>query len=155
MSPEDSLSFMRTITSQGHPARDAPRRFGLVLAGDLLAITGIVSAGLYDHYGAAAFGSPLSAVETLAPFVVGWLLCASLAGLYRTDVLTDFRSAARLTTVTCFAAVNIALVIRASPFFDGGATWPFNLVMTGTVLLVVLPWRLAAVRWLGSRVDGE
>ncbi len=130
------------------------RRLG-VLAGDLLAVIGIVSVGLYQHHGAAGFASPLSAAETITPFVVGWLLCAGLAGLYGTEVLTDLGTAARLSAVTTFAAVNIALVLRASPLFEGSATWPFNLVMTVTVLAVVVPWRLVVARLLGGSMTAD
>lgn len=128
---------------------DDSRRLWILVA-DLLAVTGIVAAGLIEHYGIAGLADPLTAAETILPFAAGWLLCAPLAGLYRSDVVADTAAAGRLAAVSALAAVNVGLVLRASPYFDGGAAWPFPLVMTATVLVVVVPWRLALARLLGD-----
>lgn len=140
---------MSALTTRLGDVPDETRQFA-VLAGDLLVVTAVVAAGIVEHHGLAGLADPFTAVGTVVPFAVGWLLCASLAGLYRPDALTDARVAARLTSLTALAAVNVGLLLRASPYFAGGTAWPFPLVMTGTVLVVVVPWRLVLVRLFGD-----
>ena len=140
---------MSTLSSRLSGGTDDTRQFA-VLAGDLLVVSLVVAAGIVEHHGFAGLADPFTTVETIVPFAVGWLLCAALAGLYRADALTDPRTAGRLTAVTALAAVNVGLLLRASPYFAGGTAWPFPLVITGTVLGIVVPWRLALVRLLGG-----
>ncbi len=140
---------MSTLSGRLGDVPDETREFA-VLAGDLLVVTAVVAAGIVEHHGLSGLADPFTTVETIVPFAAGWLLCAGLAGLYRSDALTDPRVAARLTTLTALAAANVGLLLRASPYFTGGMAWPFPLVMTGTVLVVVLPWRLVLVRLFGG-----
>ncbi len=140
---------MSTLSSRLDGATDDTRQFA-VLAGDLLVVSLVVAAGIVEHHGLAGLTDPFTTLETVIPFAVGWLLCAGLAGLYRPGVLTVPRVAARLTTLTALAAVNVGLLLRASPYFGGGTAWPFPLVITGTVIVVVVPWRLALVQLLGG-----
>ncbi|MCL9813176.1 DUF3054 domain-containing protein [Natranaeroarchaeum aerophilus] len=140
---------MSTLAPRLGDVPDETRQFA-VLAGDLLVVSLVVAGGIVEHHGLAGLTDPFTTLETVIPFAVGWLLCAGIAGLYRPDVLTDPRVAARHTTLTALAAVNVGLLLRASPYFAGGTAWPFPLVMTGTVLVVVVPWRLVLVRLFGG-----
>ena len=113
--------------------------------GDAAVVTGVVIAGLVSH-GTNPLVAPLAAAETLAPFLVGYLVAAGLVGVYRTDAEGD---ALRLVAGAWLAGANLGLLARGSPFLSGGTTWPFPLVITGTTLGGLLLWRgvvLAAAR---------
>ncbi|MFW5919417.1 MAG: DUF3054 domain-containing protein [Halanaeroarchaeum sp.] len=108
---------------------------------DALVVVAVLIAGELQH-GFDPIGDPGRVVGTLAPFLVGWVVFAGVAGLYaRTDrpLVADLR----LLVVTWFAGANVGLVLRSSPWLHGGVTWPFGLVVTGTVLVVLVGWRLA------------
>ena len=114
------------------------RKRVIVGGGDLVIIIGIVLLGNVEH-GGNPIAEPLTSLMTTVPFVIGWLAVAALAGVYtRSPGIDD----TRLTAVTWIAAANVGLMIRGSPLFDGGTTWPFPIVITGTVLVAVLGWRL-------------
>ncbi len=114
-----------------------------VAVGDALVVVGVVVAGDSSH-GTNPLTEPLSAAETLVPFLFGWLVAASLVGVYRAS---DPRRELRLVTGAWLAGANVGLLLRASPLLAGGTTWPFPLVLTGGVLVALLAWRgsLAAV----------
>jgi len=42
-------------------------------------------------------------------------------------------------------AAGIGLVIRTWPEIEGGATWPFGLVIIGTLTVGLLVWRVVAL----------
>lgn len=119
------------------PAIDGP-----ALAVDTAAIVGLVVIGLASH-GVNPLLRPLYAIDTVFPFVAGWLLCAGLLGLYRDrrteSVVTHLRS----VTVCWLAAANVAFLIRGSPVTSGGIAWTFTVVLTGLGLVVVLGSRTA------------
>ncbi|ELY63973.1 DUF3054 domain-containing protein [Natrinema versiforme] len=123
-------------------ARDRPtgrERVGTA-AVDTLLVAGFVLFGRIEH-GGNPLAEPLASLETIAPFVIGWLAVALLAGIYTRDRPVG-RDGLRLTAVAWIAAANVGLMLRASPLFEGSATWPFPLVITGFGLLVLLGWRL-------------
>ncbi len=113
--------------------------------GDAAVVVGVVLAGLVSH-GTNPLTAPLAAVETLAPFLAGWLVAAGLVGVYRAE---DDGDALRLVAGAWLAGANLGLLARGSPYLTGGTTWPFPLVITGTTLGALLLWRgavLAAAR---------
>lgn len=105
---------------------------------DVVLIAGLVSLGRIEH-GGNPLTEPIASLETIAPFVIGWVGAAVLAGVYARD--PPVGDGLRLTAVTWIAAANVGLMLRASSLFDGGATWPFPLVITGSGLVVLLGWR--------------
>lgn len=107
---------------------------------DVALIAAVVLVGRIEH-GGNPVAEPLASLETLAPFVIGWLAVALLAGVYTRDRPAMGRRL-RLTTVTWIAAANVGLMIRGAPVFAGGTTWPFPIVITATGLVVLLGWRL-------------
>lgn len=108
---------------------------------DVLAIVALILVGQRSH-GIGLLSDPVASVETMIPFVAGWIVASLLAGVYSRDVATSVPRAVRLTAVAWIAAANVGLLLRASDLFTGGAEWPFGLVMTGTGLIVLLGWRI-------------
>ncbi|MDG5818145.1 DUF3054 domain-containing protein [Natronococcus sp. A-GB7] len=126
-------------------------REGLVLGAiDLALLAAIIVVGQLSH-GIDPVGEPLTALETVVPFAVGWLAMAPLAGLYAPGVAASLARTVRVTTVAWVAAANVGLILRASSLFDGGAVWPFPLVMTGFGLLALVGWRGAYAVYARSR----
>ncbi|QCS42678.1 DUF3054 domain-containing protein [Natrinema versiforme] len=129
-------------------ARDSAagrQRVGIAVI-DTVLIAGFVLLGRIEH-GGNPLAEPLASLETIAPFVIGWLAVALLAGIYTRDRPVG-RDGLRLTAVAWIAAANVGLMLRASPLFEGSATWPFPLVITGFGLLVLLGWRLGYTLYL-------
>ncbi|AGB32045.1 hypothetical protein C488_05813 [Natrinema pellirubrum DSM 15624] len=135
---------VRTETHDGAADRDR------LVAGivDVLCIVGIVLLGRISHSG-NPIAEPIASLETVTPFVVGWLAVAALAGVYATDRAGASREF-RLPAVTWIAAANVGLMLRGSPLFDGGTTWPFPVVITATGLAVLLGWRLVYTLYLSA-----
>jgi len=138
----------RSVGERLRPAVGDPRRALAVAAGDLLAIVAVVGWGLYSHYGAAAFATPVDSLMTVLPFALGWPIPAVLAGVYEDGVIDDPLATARYVTVAWIAGANISLILRTSPLFEGSAVWPFPLVVTGSVFVVLLGWRVAVASLL-------
>ncbi|GAB7017445.1 DUF3054 domain-containing protein [Halostagnicola bangensis] len=109
---------------------------------DIALLSGLVTYG-HLHHGGNPLANPLGAVEAIVPFLIGWVLVSMLAGLYTRGVYADPARVARYATLCWIAAANLGLIIRSSPLFDGGAAYPFNLVITGTGLVVFVLWRTA------------
>ncbi|WP_226006578.1 DUF3054 domain-containing protein [Natrinema salinisoli] len=107
---------------------------------DVVLVAGMVLYGYIDH-GGDPIADPLGSLETIVPFVVGWLAVALLAGVYTLDSPLSGHGL-RLTVVAWIAAANVGLMIRGSPLFVGGTTWPFPVVITASVLVVLVGWRL-------------
>jgi hypothetical protein len=129
---------MDTAVQTGSRENTLDRRRVIAGVGDLVIITGLVLLGNVEH-GGNPIAEPLASLTTAVPFVTGWLAVAALAGVYtRSDGIDD----TRLTAVAWIAAANVGLMIRGSPLFEGGTTWPFPIVITGTVLVALLGWRL-------------
>lgn len=129
--------------------RAALDRTTLLLAvGDVAVVAGLLLFGYRQHGGTLT--EPLAAAETIAPFLLGWLVAAPLAGGYAPDVASSATRAARVTTVAWLAAANVGLLLRSSPLFEGGAAWPFTLVITGTGIAVLVAWRVGYALYANS-----
>lgn len=116
----------------------------VVLLGDLLGIVLLVAVGLYSH-GTPAWVFPRHAVVTATPFLLAWLLLAPLFGLYNRRALRGYCRTLALLVPGWAAVALLAVVIRGTSLFPGGASRIFALVMTAVGLLVLLPWRLGVV----------
>lgn len=115
---------------------------------DVVLVAGLVLVGRVSH-GDSPIAEPIASLETIAPFVLSWFAIAALAGVYTRD-RPAVGQGLRLVTVSWIAAANVGLMLRASSLFEGSATWPFPLVITGTGLVALLGWRVLAV--LAGRV---
>lgn len=118
-------------------------------AGDIGLIAGLVIVGQLSH-DVNPIEQPITSLEAIAPFAVGWLAVAILAGVYTRPVATSVTQSVRLTTVTWIAAANVGLLLRQSVFGDTAA-WPFPLVITGFGLLLLVGWRVGYAAFVGRR----
>ncbi|AEH37131.1 hypothetical protein Halxa_2513 [Halopiger xanaduensis SH-6] len=120
----------------------ADRTTLLLAVGDVVFLAGLVLVGQLSH-GVTPIEQPVAALETVAPFVLGWLLVAAIAGLYTNAgaVATSVPRTARTTAVTWIAAANVGFILR-NGLFGESTLWPFPLVMTGFGLLVLVGWRV-------------
>ncbi|MEM4781322.1 MAG: DUF3054 domain-containing protein [Halalkalicoccus sp.] len=135
----------------------APTRFdrsaatAVVLAGDLAIIVAQLSYGLVVH-GTDPLAAPLYTAETVAPFVLGWLLVAPLLGVYTANVRRSLVETVLAVGIAWIVAALIGVGLRATPWLVGGAPPTFVLVTVSTGLATLLPWRvLVAVLSIRAR----
>jgi len=125
-------------------------RTARLAAGDAAAIAAFVLLGEVSHYSAAfVLANPGYVLGTAVPFVLGWLVVAPAAGLYR-DRNRDARAGpVRAALAAAGAWVLAALVgqaLRATELFHGGAAPTFVLVSIVVGGVLIAGWRaLAAV----------
>jgi len=121
-------------------AERSAQRWGIAL-GDVTSITAVLLYGRVVSHGQplASFGT----VETVLPFLIGWGIGAILLGAYAEDPFVPRGRSLRIVTATWLIAVAIGLIARSSPSIHGSITWPFGLVITLFVLVVLLLWRTA------------
>ncbi|MXV60725.1 DUF3054 family protein [Natronorubrum sp. JWXQ-INN-674] len=108
--------------------------------GDVVLLAGLILVGQLSH-NVNPIEQPLASLETVAPFVIGWLVIAAIAGTYTRDVASSVTRAARQITVTWIAAANVGLILRTALFGETAAP-PFPLVITGFGLLLLVGWRV-------------
>ncbi len=120
-----------------------------LFGGDLVTIASFLIAGELSH-GIDPISQPLVVVETIVPFVIGWFVAAPLLRVYDRSALSTPLAAARLAAGTWLAAANIGLLLRGSPYFEGGTTWPFPLVIIGIGIVSLVTWRVIAARVLST-----
>lgn len=118
-------------------------------AGDVCLIAGLIVSGQLSH-DVNPILEPITSLETMAPFVIGWLAMSAIAGLYTHPVSASATRVARLTAVTWIAAANVGLLLRMSVFGETAA-WPFPLVITGFGLLLLVGWRVGYAAFVGQR----
>lgn len=123
---------------------DADRYRAALATGDVLGIALVLSWGIVDHHGLAGLLDPGRVVGAVAPFVVGYVAVALLAGTYERVRIATLAWSLRTVTATWLGALGVGLVIRSSPAVVGGASWPFGLVLIVFGLPVLLAWRLGA-----------
>lgn len=133
---------MHTATYLRTRVTSVPLAAGL-LVGDAGAITTFAAIGVSTH-GGDPIGDPGRVLLVAAPFVVGWVLPAALAGLYTRDALASpFRTVGR-TLPAWIAAVLIGGALRSTALFPGGTAGTFLLVVFAFGGLLLLGWRLVA-----------
>lgn len=108
---------------------------------DVALVVAFVTYGYVDH-GGDPLADPAATAETVAPFLLGWVVAVLLTGLYRRTLARDPIQAARYTTLCWLAAANIGLALRSTELVAGNTVGPFPLVMTGVGLVVLVPWRV-------------
>lgn len=118
--------------------------------GDVLVILAFIYAGSLRHESVAFPPAGVGDLTTLlliaAPFLVGWAIAAPLVGAYSAGALESAKASVPLTIRSWIPAAILGLVIRATPWVEGGVQAVFALVMlvVGTVCLGV--WRVVAAR---------
>jgi len=121
----------------------------LVAAGDIVLIGLFVTLGEIQH-GMPPWEYPLWALETFAPFLIGWVVVSFVGGLYTRDAWQFPLRAISWTTPAWITAVLIAMAIRATPQVHGGVQLTFVAVSIVVGLALLLPWR-SAIAYYDSR----
>jgi len=117
----------------------SPRTFA-VAVGDAVAIGLFVAAGEYSH-GFDPTVYPLRALDTFAPFVIGWFVVSLLGGLYTADAWRSPKRVVARTVPAWIGAAAIAQLLRATPLFHGGAAVTFFLVSAAVGAMLLIGWR--------------
>ncbi|MFP8954340.1 DUF3054 domain-containing protein [Natrialbaceae archaeon A-arb3/5] len=138
---------MGTAVRAGGDATAVDRQMILLAVGDVALLSGLVAVGQLTH-GVNPITEPVASLETIAPFVIGWLVVTAIAGTYTRGISPSLLETARTITVVWLAAANVGFLLRASPAFTGSTVWPFPLVMVGLGLVVLGGWRLLATAYL-------
>lgn len=115
--------------------RRALVRYGPV---DLLGILVMIWIGELRH-GNDPLVSPFLYVDTLVPFLVGWLVAAYAVGAYSAGTLEGYRPAIGYALGAWFVGNAIGQALRATDLFHGGTQPSFVLVMllfVGVALIV-------------------
>jgi hypothetical protein len=118
----------------------------LVAAADAVAIGVFIIAGEISH-GVDILGNPMWVLDTAAPFYIGWVLVAALAGLFTQDAVRSVRRAVLQAWPAWVVAVLVAQGLRATSLFHGNAALTFALVsiLVGGGLVVAGRAAVAAV----------
>ena len=125
-----------------------------VLLGDILGLLLFIVWGLHSH-GVAAWDVPEHTLVTLTPFLIAWLVLAPVFNLYRRETLWSYRRTLAFLAVGWIAISVVGGLIRSSPYFEGGTGLTFVTVNVVFGLLVLVPWRLAAVTVLRQLFPGR
>ena len=118
------------------------RRALLLLAGDLVALALFAILGRNTHDEAIGFGAVRAVVGTAAPFLVGWLVAASVFNVRWPQATSTVALMLRATLTTWVAAYPIAMLVRGVAL---GRTSPLSFYIVAFVvpLLLLLAWRLS------------
>ncbi|MBX0293801.1 DUF3054 domain-containing protein [Haloarcula nitratireducens] len=132
-----------SVSTAGWQRIEPSSRTAVLAAGDLAAILLFVAAGEYQH-GYNPLVDVGRVAGTFAPFLVGWALMAGAAGLYATDATAKLGRTLGVTAVSWILAVVVAMGLRATAVFHGGAALTFAVVsvLIGGTLLCL--WRAIA-----------
>jgi uncharacterized membrane protein YoaK (UPF0700 family) len=117
--------------------------------GDMVAIAAFVVIGSVGaHHGSLTNISGM--IETLVPFIVGWVLAAFLGSLYTEDARRSVLRAVSWTIPAWITAALIAQLLRWSPLLPDSFSGVFLLVSIGAGLALLAPWRGIAAYWLSD-----
>ncbi|WP_049971039.1 DUF3054 domain-containing protein [Haladaptatus cibarius] len=117
----------------------SPATAGLVL-GDLVVIIGLLWMGSLRH-NTDPITSPLLFADTLAPFLIGWVVASLVLGTYSRRARRSLRDAALLGGGAWVVASLIGAGLRATSLFHGNSPLSFVLVVTGLGLVALVCWR--------------
>lgn len=108
---------------------------------DVLLVLTFVVLGELSHYGVTATAF-VRAPGTAAPFLLGWVVLAPLAGVYGRTVRQSTRTAALRTAAAWVGTVVVAQSLRATAAFPGDFAPTFAVVSLVVGLALLLPWRV-------------
>lgn len=114
----------------------------LLGVGDLLAIAAFVIPGQLRH-GFPPLQFPVRALDTFAPFLVGWLIAAVLGGLYTRDAIKNPRRVLSWTVPAWVLAMLIGHALRVA-VFHGGTEPTFFAITLAIGGGVGVCWRVVA-----------
>jgi len=126
---------------------DISQKTALLAGGDLGAILAFIVLGSFSHsYGPFDVGHIAGA---FAPFLVGWLLVAGVAGLYASDAPGTLANSTIVVLLSWIVAVAIAQGLRTTSVFPGGAALTFAVVSVVVGGLLLCSWRVVATLTIG------
>ncbi|MFC4551479.1 MULTISPECIES: DUF3054 domain-containing protein [Halorussus] len=115
---------------------------GLLAVGDLLVILAFLTVGELRH-GVNPVTQPLVVADTVAPFLLGWVVASLAVGAYAPGAMRSSRVAAVRAAGAWVGAAAIGLALRATSLFHGESPWTFALVVTGIGVVSLVAWRVA------------
>ena len=127
---------------------DSSAGTAMLAIGDVVVIGLIIAYGLVSH-GANPLDIPGHYLLTVAPFWLGWVITAPIAGAYSNRTRRDIRWTVLTVSVAWIGGVLIAAVVRTS-LLPGQVAPVFVAVMIGVGLITMLGWRLGLF-WLTNR----
>lgn len=142
---------MSVSTAAIRPRIDRTPTTLLAAVGDVVAIGLFVLVGELSH-GVDPLATPLLVLDTLAPFVVGWVLVALFGGLYTADAWRSPRRVVTRTFPAWLVADGVAQLLRATSLFHGSAAFTFYLVSAVVGGSFLVGWRLAVATHSGGAV---
>jgi hypothetical protein len=114
--------------------------------GDVLVVAGVFGAGTVHHNGIEVLTTrPVYVLLTILPFVIGWTIAGPLLGAYSSRAVSSPHDAAVIAVRAWVVGATIAVLLRASPLFTGGASPIFFAVTLGTGAAGLAIWRIVAI----------
>lgn len=114
----------------------------LLIPGDLLVLASVFAAGTVHHHGGEILTTrPLYVLTTILPFLLGWAVAGPLLGAYGPRAAASAHESAVLAVRAWVVGAAIAVLVRASPLFSGGASLTFFAVTLGTGAAGLAIWR--------------
>lgn len=113
-----------------------------IAIGDIVVLLAFLFVGTVEHTPVdIVLAEPLIYVNAAAPFIIGWLVVAPLVGAYSPGAGSAPNSSIPLAIRSWIPAAILGILIRMTPFIDGGFDPIFAAIMLvgGTVVLSV--WR--------------
>lgn len=114
--------------------------------GDVLVVAGVFGVGTVHHNGIEVLTTrPAYVLLTVLPFVIGWTIAGTLLGAYSPRAMSSPHDAAVVAVRAWVVGAAIAVLLRASPLFSGGASLIFFAVTLGTGAAGLAIWRAVAI----------
>lgn len=111
--------------------------------GDVLAIALFIGAGRQQHMG-QPIGDAVGFLDSLAPFLIGWVIAALVGGLYTRDAVLTPRRAISWTLPAWILALLIGMGLRSTQLFIGSAAPTFVIVTFVVGGSLLIGWRVLA-----------
>ena len=122
---------------------------GLAVA-DVATILFLVVLGELRH-GVDVLGNPGRVLATAGPFLVGWLVVATLVGAYDDRAFEGGPRTVQLAVGTWLGGAGIGLTLRGTRYFAGDSPLSFALVMAGLGAVALATVRLVFVTQLDAK----
>lgn len=108
---------------------------------DLVTVVGVLSVGMTFH-GGHPLGTPWRTLGIVVPFLVGWVIGATILGVYRRPLDEEVGPSMARVAGAWFLAAVVGGLLRSTEAFPGDAPPIFVAVTFGSGALGLLGWRL-------------
>lgn len=109
--------------------------------GDAAALTVFFTIGAKSH-GFQPFADPTIVAEGVAPFLLTWVLAATITGLYRAEAVSSPVTALTGTVPAWVLGALAGHGLRATTLFRGDTAWTFILVSLAVGGALLVGWRV-------------